>query len=51
MAETLFGGICPPLDHDHDIVWRWFHDERIRAAFPAAAGLALLRVIGQESFT
>ncbi|MFF5082792.1 helix-turn-helix transcriptional regulator [Actinoplanes sp. NPDC000266] len=40
MAGALFGDICPPLDHDHEqdhnIVWRWFHDDRVRAAFPAA---------------
>ncbi|MET3426832.1 hypothetical protein BJ973_006044 [Actinoplanes tereljensis] len=39
LAETLFGDICPvgPHDHelDHNIVWRWFHDPRLRAAFPA----------------
>jgi len=39
MAETLFGSICPtgPHDHaqDHNIVWRWFNDPRLRVAFPA----------------
>jgi hypothetical protein len=39
LAETLFGDICPtgPHDHqqDHNIVWRWFNDPRLRAAFPA----------------
>lgn len=38
MADTLFGGVCAPQRHDHDqdhnIVWRWFHDPRLRAAFP-----------------
>lgn len=39
LAETLFGDICPvgPHDHEHDhnIVWRWFNDPRMRAAVPA----------------
>jgi transcriptional regulator with XRE-family HTH domain len=39
LAETLFGDICPPMRHDHtqdhNIVWRWFNDPRIRAAHPA----------------
>ncbi|HWS38649.1 MAG TPA: helix-turn-helix transcriptional regulator [Actinoplanes sp.] len=38
LAETLFGDICPPMRHDHEqdhnITWRWFHDPRMRAAFP-----------------
>lgn len=38
LADTLFGDICPPVRHDHrtdhNIVWRWFNDPRIRAAFP-----------------
>jgi transcriptional regulator with XRE-family HTH domain len=38
LAETLFGGICPPGKHDHqrdhNIVWRWFNDARLRSAFP-----------------
>jgi transcriptional regulator with XRE-family HTH domain len=38
MAETLFGSVCAPRQHDHDqdhnIVWRWFNDPRLRAAFP-----------------
>ncbi|MEV6302767.1 helix-turn-helix transcriptional regulator [Actinoplanes sp. NPDC051861] len=39
VAETMFGGICPPGQHDHErdhnIVWRWFNDARLRSAFPA----------------
>jgi transcriptional regulator with XRE-family HTH domain len=39
MAETLLGSVCAPTRHDHDldhnIVWRWFNDPRLRAAFPA----------------
>ncbi|GAA3285611.1 helix-turn-helix transcriptional regulator [Dactylosporangium vinaceum] len=38
LAETLFGAVCSPAPHDHEldhnIVWRWFHDPRLRAAFP-----------------
>ncbi|GAA1652554.1 helix-turn-helix transcriptional regulator [Actinoplanes couchii] len=38
LAETLFGDVCPPVHHDHgqdhNIVWRWFNDPRMRAAFP-----------------
>jgi transcriptional regulator with XRE-family HTH domain len=39
LAETLFGSVCAVRRHDHEkdhnIVWRWFHDLRLRAAFPA----------------
>ncbi|GAA4959258.1 helix-turn-helix transcriptional regulator [Actinoplanes utahensis] len=39
MAQILFGDICVPFDHDHgqdhNIVWRWFNDPRMRAAYPA----------------
>ncbi len=39
MAETLFGSACAPSQHDHErdhnIVWRWFNDPRLRAAYPA----------------
>jgi transcriptional regulator with XRE-family HTH domain len=39
MAETLFGSVCAVARHDHErdhnIVWRWFNDPRLRAAFPA----------------
>ena len=38
MADTLFGDVCAPTEHDHDqdhnITWRWFNDPRLRAAFP-----------------
>ena len=38
LAEILLGSICAvtPHDHsqDHNIVWRWFNDPRVRAAFP-----------------
>jgi transcriptional regulator with XRE-family HTH domain len=40
LAETLFGSVCSPARHDHErdhnMVWRWFHDPRLRAAFPSA---------------
>jgi transcriptional regulator with XRE-family HTH domain len=39
MAEALFGSICSVRRHDHDqdhnIVWRWFNDPRLRSAYPA----------------
>jgi len=39
MAEALFGSVCAVPKHDHDrdhnIVWRWFNDPRLRAAYPA----------------
>ncbi len=38
MAEALFGSVCSVVRHDHDqdhnIVWRWFNDPRLRAAYP-----------------
>jgi transcriptional regulator with XRE-family HTH domain len=38
MAEALFGSVCAVREHDHDqdhnIVWRWFNDPRLRAAYP-----------------
>ena len=38
MAEALFGSICAVARHDHDqdhnIVWRWFNDPTLRAAYP-----------------
>lgn len=38
MAEALFGTVCAVREHDHDqdhnIVWRWFNDPRLRAAYP-----------------
>jgi transcriptional regulator with XRE-family HTH domain len=39
MAEALFGSVCAVRAHDHqqdhNIVWRWFNDPRLRAAYPA----------------
>lgn len=38
LAETLLGSVCATVRHDHEldhnIVWRWFNDPRLRAAFP-----------------
>jgi transcriptional regulator with XRE-family HTH domain len=38
MAEALFGSVCAVARHDHDqdhnILWRWFNDPRLRAAYP-----------------
>ncbi len=38
MAEALFGSVCAVARHDHErdhnIVWRWFNDPRLRAAYP-----------------
>jgi transcriptional regulator with XRE-family HTH domain len=38
LAEALFGTVCAVREHDHDqdhnIVWRWFNDPRLRAAYP-----------------
>jgi transcriptional regulator with XRE-family HTH domain len=37
-AEALLGSVCAVREHDHDqdhnIVWRWFNDPRLRAAYP-----------------
>jgi hypothetical protein len=39
MADALFGSVCSVVRHDHDqdhnIVWRWFNDPGLRAAYPA----------------
>jgi transcriptional regulator with XRE-family HTH domain len=39
MAEALFGSVCSvrrhDCDQDHNIVWRWFNDPALRAAYPA----------------
>jgi len=38
LAKTLFGSVCAVVRHDHDrdhnIVWRWFNDPVLRAAYP-----------------
>jgi transcriptional regulator with XRE-family HTH domain len=38
MAEALFGSVCSvrrhDCDQDHNIVWRWFNDPTLRAAYP-----------------
>jgi transcriptional regulator with XRE-family HTH domain len=39
MSEALFGSVCSVRKHDHDqdhnIVWLWFNDPAVRAAYPA----------------
>jgi transcriptional regulator with XRE-family HTH domain len=39
MAQALFGTVCAvarhDCDQDHNIVWRWFNDPPLRAAYPA----------------
>ena len=39
MAKALFGSVCAvrrhDCDQDHNIVWRWFNDPTLRAAYPA----------------
>jgi transcriptional regulator with XRE-family HTH domain len=39
MAQALFGTMCSVRQHDcdqdHNIVWRWFNDPALRAAYPA----------------
>jgi transcriptional regulator with XRE-family HTH domain len=39
IAQTLFGSVCSVRRHDceqdHNIVWRWFNDPALRAAYPA----------------
>ncbi|MFA1540190.1 helix-turn-helix transcriptional regulator [Actinomadura monticuli] len=34
MAETLFGCVCTVAEGDRNIVWRWFTDPFVRAAYP-----------------
>jgi len=38
LAEALLGSVCAVRSHDHEqdhnIVWRWFNDPRLRAAYP-----------------
>ncbi len=35
MAEALFGCVCTVEGRDRNIVWRWFTDPAVRAAYPA----------------
>ena len=39
MSTALFGSVCSTRKHDcdqdHNIVWRWFNDPNLRAAYPA----------------
>lgn len=38
LARALLGSVCAVVKHDHDqdhnIVWRWFNDPTLRAAYP-----------------
>ncbi|WP_218025188.1 helix-turn-helix transcriptional regulator [Nocardia jejuensis] len=34
LAEALFGCVCTIEEQDRNIVWRWFTDPRVRAAYP-----------------
>ena len=34
LAETLFGGVCSTQPQNRNIVWRWFTDPSVRAAYP-----------------
>lgn len=35
LAQELFGGVCTVSEHGRNIVWRWFTDAAVRAAYPA----------------
>ena len=35
LAEALFGTVCTTRPKDRNIVWRWFTDPVVRAAYPA----------------
>ncbi|MEV6523233.1 helix-turn-helix transcriptional regulator [Longispora sp. NPDC051575] len=35
MSEALFGTVCTVSPHGRNIVWRWFTDPLVRAAYPA----------------
>ncbi|NUP27792.1 MAG: helix-turn-helix domain-containing protein [Nocardia sp.] len=35
LAEALFGCVCTIEEPDRNIVWRWFTDPGVRAAYPA----------------
>ncbi|MER7282806.1 helix-turn-helix transcriptional regulator [Dactylosporangium sp. NPDC000244] len=34
LAESLFGGVCSTQPQNRNIVWRWFTDPSVRAAYP-----------------
>ncbi|WP_436774005.1 helix-turn-helix transcriptional regulator [Yinghuangia sp. YIM S09857] len=34
LAQELFGGVCTVSEHGRNIVWRWFTDPVVRAAYP-----------------
>ncbi|GAA4985784.1 helix-turn-helix transcriptional regulator [Yinghuangia aomiensis] len=35
LAQELFGGVCTVSEHGRNVVWRWFTDPAVRAAYPA----------------
>ncbi|AUG78344.1 Putative DNA-binding protein [Kitasatospora sp. MMS16-BH015] len=36
IARALLGGVCTVSEHGRNVVWRWFADPAVRAAYPAA---------------
>ncbi|WP_438828617.1 helix-turn-helix transcriptional regulator [Streptomyces klenkii] len=34
MARALLGGVCTVSEHGRNVVWRWFTDPAVRAAYP-----------------
>ncbi|MFI9718368.1 helix-turn-helix transcriptional regulator [Streptomyces sp. NPDC052396] len=34
IAEALLGGVCTVSEHGRNVVWRWFTDPAVRAAYP-----------------
>ncbi|GHG60223.1 helix-turn-helix transcriptional regulator [Streptomyces griseocarneus] len=34
MAQSLLGGVCTVSEHGRNVVWRWFTDPAVRAAYP-----------------
>ncbi|GAA2709312.1 MULTISPECIES: helix-turn-helix transcriptional regulator [Streptomyces] len=35
VAQALLGGVCTVSEHGRNVVWRWFADPAVRAAYPA----------------
>ncbi|WP_238010432.1 helix-turn-helix transcriptional regulator [Dactylosporangium sp. AC04546] len=44
LAEALFGGVCSTRPQQRNIVWRWFTDPAVRAAYPTEDQAAWSRV-------
>ncbi|GAA2242811.1 helix-turn-helix transcriptional regulator [Kitasatospora cystarginea] len=34
VAQALLGGVCTVSEHGRNVVWRWFGDPAVRAAYP-----------------